>query len=354
MKRICILLLVLLLGILCVPTAAAEGKAVSIRELRESMPARWDRDITTNDGEEVSINAPINIPDVESFPILLCETQAADDRFDFQEGSDKDLYGKTDVYVRPSIYNPAEFPDMEISVDDVLRFIRQKLDSEGLENVDFTLYRYNALGPLCKTKSIKHTKPDGKVSFRVIVADPENPWKNNDTHGWKCTITQKINGIPVFLTGTVAHSNSVYSYATMGYTKFINKDLYMLWMCTVQPTETVSPDTELLSREALFSILEQRVREDQLHIVVEMNLGYFCIDQDTARKLNVAPSQDFEYMLLPVWQIRGYDAVIDPILDGSFSDLPFDEDVLFDPDGIFYLLLDARTGEVINYYPDDE
>ena len=139
----------------------------------------------------------------------------------------------------------------------------------------------------------------------------------------------------------------------MGYTIFINENLYMLWMCTVQPTETVSPDTELLSRDALFDILKGRVRNGRLQIVQELNLGYYCIDQETARKLDVAPDQDFEYMLLPVWQIRGYDTILDPILDAHIPDLPFEDEVRFDPDGLFYLLLDARSGKVINYYSDD-
>ena len=290
---------------------------------------------------------------MDSFPILLCETQAADDRFDFQEGSNKDLYGKTDVYVRPKIYNPAEFPDIDISVDDVMRFIRQKLDSEGLENVDTFPYRVISLGPLCKTKSQRWTNSDGKVSFPIIVADPEKPWKNNDTRGWQLHLTQRIKGIPVFVTGFVISGNSVESVATMGYTNFINENLYMLWMFTVQPTETISPDTELLSRDALFDILKGRARDGRLQIVHELSLGYYCIDQETARKLDVAPDQDFEYMLLPVWQIHGYDTILDPILDSCIPDLPFEEEVRFDPDGIFYLLLDARTGKVINYYSDD-
>ena len=331
----------------------AETAAISIRELRESMPRCWDCEITTDDGETVFINAPVNIPEVESFPVMLCETQTDVDHFDFQEGSNKDLYGKTDVYVRPKIYNPAEFPDIDVSVDDVMRFIRQKLDSEGLENVDTFPYKVISLGPLCKTKSQRWTNSDGKVSFPIIVADPEKPWKNNDTRGWQLYLTQKINGIPVFVCGFIISSDSVVSDATMGYTIFINENLYMLWMCTVQPTETVSPDTELLSRDDLFDILKGRVRDGRLQIVQELNLGYYCIDQETARKLDVAPDQDFEYMILPVWQIRGYDTILDPILDAHIPDLPFEDEVRFDPDGLFYILVDARSGKIINYYSDD-
>ena len=331
----------------------AETSTVSIRELRESMPKRWDCEITTNDGETIFFNAPVNIPEVESFPVMLCETQTDVDHFDFQEGSNKDLYGKTDAYVRPNIFNPAEFPETDVSIDDVICFVKQKLDSEGIKNVDVIPFRYNALGPLCKTKSQRWTSPDGKVSFPIIVADPESPWKGDDTHGWKCSLTQKINDIPVFLSGDIASYNSVISDATNGYTRFINENLYMLWMCTVQPTETISPDAELLSRDALFDILKERARNGQLQIVEEVNLGYYCIDKQTAQHLDVAPDQDFEYMLLPIWQIRGYDTIIDPILSAVIPDLPFEEDVRFDPSAKYILALDARTGEVINYYPDN-
>ena len=52
-------------------------------------------------------------------------------------------------------------------------------------------------------------------------------------------------------------------------------------------------------------------------------------------------------------EIRGYDTILDPILDAHIPDLPFEDEVRFDPDGLFYLLLDARSGKVINYYSDD-
>ncbi len=90
-------------------------------------------------------------------------------------------------------------------------------------------------------------------------------------------------------------------YTTREYTEFINEALYTLGISTVRPTETISPDSELLSQKSLFNLLKQRIRNGQLQILIEINLGYFCIDRHVAQQLDVAPDQDFEYMLLPVW-----------------------------------------------------
>ena len=338
-------------------SAHAETSAVNIRELRESMPKCWDCEITTDDGETVFINAPISIPDVDTIPVLLCNTQIDVDHindFTFQCGKDRFIFGKTDSYERPTIYNPSAFPEPESRLEDLLVFVKQRLASAGVENVEPVLYSYNALGPLCKTKSQKWTSDDGKVSFRVIVPDPEKPWKNDNSHGWECDLTQLIEGIPVFPTYyKYGHASLAYDNIPAGFLRYINEENYYLWMATLQPSGVLSPDTDLLPPEELFRILKDRVRDGRLQSVIEIKLGYHSVEPATAQVLGFHPEQDYEYLLCPVWIVRGYDTLLEEEKKNSMVMMPFEDEVRCDPNHVYYLLIDARTGEIINYLSEE-
>ena len=335
----------------------AETPAVSIRELRESMPRCWNCEITTNDGETLFFNAPISIPDVDTIPVLLCNTQIDVDHindYTFQSGKDRFIFGKTDSYGRPEIYNPAEFPGPESRLEDLLVFVKQQLASAGVENVEPVLYSYNALGPLCKTKSQKWTSDDGKVSFRVIVPDPEKPWKSDNSHGWECDLTQQIEGIPVFPTYyKYGHASLAYDNIPAGFLRYINEENYYLWMATLQPSGVLSPDTDLLPPEELFRILKDRVRDGRLQSVIEIKLGYHSVEPATAQVLGFHPEQAYEYLLCPVWIVRGYDTLLEEEAKNSMTMLSFEDDIRYDPCHSFYLLIDARTGEIINYLSEE-
>ena len=352
MKKTLIIVLILLSVAL---SAHAEPSTVSIRELRESMPKYWDCEITTDDGETVFINAPISIPDVDTIPVLLCNAQIDVDHindYTFQCGKDRFIFGKTDSYERPKIYNPAEFPESADCLEDLLVFVKQRLASKNVEPV---LYSYNALGPLCKTKSQKWTSDDGKVSFRVIVPDPEKPWKNDNSHGWECDLTQQIEGIPVFPTYyKYGHASLAYDNIPSGFLWYINEENYYLWMATLQPSGVLSPDTDLLPPEELFRILKDRVRDGRLQSVIEIKLGYHSVEPATAQVLGFHPEQGFEYLLSPVWIVRGYDTLLEEETKNSMTMMSFEDEIRCDPNHVYYLLIDARTGDIINYLSDDQ
>ena len=354
MKRAFILFITF---IMLAATSHAETSAVTIRELRESMPKCWDCEITTDDGETVFINAPISLPNVDTIPVLLCNTQIDVDHindYTFQSGKDRFIFGKTDSYERPKIYNPAEFPESADCLKDIIAFVKQRIASAGVENVEPVLYSYNALGPLCKTKSQKWTSDDGKVSFRVIVPDPEKPWKNDNSHGWECDLTQQIEGIPVFPTYyKYGHASLAYDNIPSGFLWYIDEANYYLWMATLQPSGVLSPDTDLLPPEELFRILKDRVRDGRLQSVIEIKLGYHSVEPATAQVLGFHPEQAYEYLLCPVWIVRGYDTLLEEEAKNSMTMLSFEDDIRYDPCHSFYLLIDARTGEIINYLSEE-
>ena len=52
------------------------------------------------------------------------------------------------------------------------------------------------------------------------------------------------------------------------------------------------------------------------------------------------------WLLIPVWQIRGYDTYLDPVLDGTLSVLSEEDRIQYDPDMICSIYINAITGEI--------
>ena len=69
MKKSRGLLAALALTLLCT-AARAEGDYVSIREIRNGVPAHWTGMYTDREGSAVSIDTPIVVPQVEAVPVV--------------------------------------------------------------------------------------------------------------------------------------------------------------------------------------------------------------------------------------------------------------------------------------------
>ena len=69
MKKSKVLLAALALTLLCT-AARAEGDYVSIREIRNGVPAHWTGVYTDREGSAVSIDTPIVVPQVEAVPVV--------------------------------------------------------------------------------------------------------------------------------------------------------------------------------------------------------------------------------------------------------------------------------------------
>ena len=65
-KIICLVFCLLFL-----PSLASARETVSISELKATAPARWVCEIQTKEGETVTIDAPVHIPDVDTVPLLM-------------------------------------------------------------------------------------------------------------------------------------------------------------------------------------------------------------------------------------------------------------------------------------------
>ena len=146
--------------------------------------------------------------------------------------------------------------------------MQEMLSSHGVTDVELVLYGATARGPMCYVKQGKTFNK--KYSFPCSVADTTKPWKHDTTRGYSISATQKIAGLPVFLSGTIYPIHSMHTFSHL---LFIDKDHYSIGIHFITVEETLSPDEQLLPFDALLEILTERIRNGNLQTVLEINLG---------------------------------------------------------------------------------
>ena len=53
------------------------------------------------------------------------------------------------------------------------------------------------------------------------------------------------------------------------------------------------------------------------------------------------------WQLIPVWQIRGYDTILDQRLEGILSTYSEEDRIKYDPECVYSFYINALTGELI-------
>ena len=335
MKILCCLLLV--------PLTATAQETSNVHEIKETAPKRWCAEFQTREGKTVIVDAPVHIPDVDAVPLMrVCKN------FKTYElvGDESFLIGKADARKREEIYDPDQFPDTEYTYtpENLIFFMQDILLSNGVadEDADLIPYRVTALGSMYYVKSGKTF--NRKNSFPASVADTTKPWNHDQTTGYRMIATQRIGGLPVFLSGTVAIGmNSMQTFSSLTY---IDSEHYSMNLNTVTIEEILSPDMELLSFHNIQEILTERIVDGKLQEILEINLGYLCMSGNAAEQ-----NDELSWQLIPVFQFRGYDTYLDPV--HVLSMLSEEDRIKYDPDMIYSIYINAVTGELIPTVPVD-
>ena len=306
----------------------------SIQTIKEAAPARWYAEIQTKEGNTVTVDAPVHIPDVDTIPLLL----VSEAPFIYELAGDESfLHGKADVRRREEILDPDRFSEIGYPPEDLLDFMQETLSSHGVTDIELVLYRVTALGSMYYVKQGKTFNKN--YSFPCSVADTTKPWKHDTTRGYDISATHKVAGMPVFLSGTIY---PVHSMHTISWLYYIDKDHYSIGLNTITVEETLSPDEQLLPFDALLEILTERIRNGNLQTVLEINLGYYILDQNLVNQ-----TSETIWQLIPVWQIRGYDTILDQRLEGILSTYSEEDRIKYDPECVYSIYINALTGELI-------
>ena len=215
---------------------------------------------------------PVHIPDVDAVPLL----KVSEAPFIYELAGDESfLIGKADVRKREEILDPVRFSEIGYPPEDLLDFMQEMLSSHGVTDVELVLYGATARGPMCYVKQGKTFNK--KYSFPCSVADTTKPWKHDTTRGYSISATQKIAGLPVFLSGTIYPIHSMHTFSHL---LFIDKDHYSVGIHFITVEEMLFPDEQLLPFGAILEILTERIRNGNLQTVLEINLGYYILDQN--------------------------------------------------------------------------
>jgi len=306
----------------------------SIQTIKETAPGRWFAEIQTEEGNTVTVDAPVHIPNAETVSVLRVSDNC---KVSELVGDETFLIGKADVRRREEIYDPNRFSEIGYPPEDLLNFMQEMLSSHGITDVELVLYRATALGPMCYVKRGKVF--NRKYSFPCSVVDTTKPWKHDTSRGYHIGVTHKVAGLPVFLSGTVYPVDSDH---TRSWLYYIDKDHYSICINYITVEEMLSPDEKLLSFDALVEILTERIRNGNLQTVLEINLGYYTLDQNVANHTN-----ETVWQLIPVWQIRGYDTSLDQLLNGVLSTCSEEDRIKYDPECMYSIYINALTGELI-------
>ena len=327
--------------VLLVPLTATAQENSNIHEIKETAPERWCAKFQTREGKMIVVDAPVHIPDVDAVPLMRVRKNFITDEL---VGDESFLIGKADARKREEIYDPDQFPDTEYTYtpENLIFFMQDILLSNGVadEDADLIPYRVTALGSMYYVKNGKTF--NRKNSFPASVADTTKPWNHDQTTGYRMIATQRIGGLPVFLSGTVAIGmNSMQTFSSLTY---IDSEHYSMNLNTVTIEEILSPDMELLSFHNIQEILTERIVDGKLQEILEINLGYLCMSGNAAEQ-----NDELSWQLIPVWQIRGYDTYLDPV--HVLSMLSEEDRIKYDPDMIYSIYINAVTGELIPTVP---
>ena len=329
-----LIMICILICLLLIPELAFAQEAVNIIELRAAAPARWICEIQTREGKTVMIDAPVHIPDVDAVPLLM----VSEAPFIYELAGDESfLIGKADVRKREEILDPDRFSEIGYPPEDLMAFMQEMLSSHGITDVELVLYGATARGPMCYVKQGKTFNK--KYSFPCSVADTTRPWKNDTTRGYHIGATQKVAGLPVFLSGSIYPIHSMHTYSHL---LFIDKDHYSIGIHFITVEETLSRDEQILSFDTILEILTERIRNGNLQTVLEINLGYYILDQNLVNQ-----TSETIWQLIPVWQIRGYDKILDQLLEGILSTYSEEDRIKYDPECVYSIYINALTGELV-------
>ena len=94
--------------------------------------------------------------------------------------------------------------------------------------------------------------------------------------------------------------------------------------------------------DALLEILTERIRNGNLQTVLEINLGYYIPDQNLVNQ-----TSGTVWQLIPVWQIFGYDIILDQRLEGVLSTYSEEDRIKYDPEKAYSIYVNTLTGELV-------
>lgn len=352
----CIFAAILALSLLYSTAALSESdlapSAVTLAELKAQAPERLQMTVTTDGGETVTVDAPVILPDTDTLPILLAQSQTFDmtkvyDYYPLKKGTPSYEYyytgektaqetwlycakeaqsyllnGKTDHSTRSPLAAGELPPENDFSLDDAVALLmRHNALFGGDPEVDLRVNRAVAMSGLCRMKGEKVTDKSTGVSFKMIVADPKHPVKGREKGLWLVEMAQYLYGARVLPGFSIANGvlwpeedQFLYSEPTYSNCRIQDEENFHLIESYLSKPEVLAANTPLGSWRAVAQSLKTLIKSGRVKSVCALELGYqvaFVRSENDAAREGSAKGQPFDmrqahYVLIPCWEIKGY------------------------------------------------
>ena len=377
---------ILLLCLFCLLLAGGPAKAetVTLQTLRETAPASV---CFTIDGTVYEV--PVILPEANTLPLLRCRSavfdttdlrqryplettlnacaQIADAYWNHQDstlinyyvGDSSLIFGTTDISGRASLPIGETPPESDLTLDDIMDIVYARIaEFQGDSSADLRIWRAVAKSGLYGIQTRRFPAEDGSgTSYQIQEIDKTRPVPGASRGLWSIVLTQYLHGIPVFpdnYSATAEYTpESLYRPEPVyGDGRFLDETNMELSVGYLTEHEILARDTALAPFSAVTAAIEARIQSGQLKNIFQLTLGYTVFlpadaDLDAVRTRGA----DVDYLLLPTWQICGYDEKDRQYRShlGYTVPVPDKQTILQDLGGHYELRLDAVTAAPVEH-----
>ena len=379
-RHIHTILLLCLCGLLIVAAGPAQAETVTLQTLRATAPASVQ---FTIDGTIYDV--PVILPEADTLPVLRCRSVVFDttdlrQRYPFQGtlspcaqiadaywnhpdsslinyyvGDPAQLNSTVDSTLRANLPIGATPPENTLTPDDILDIVYARIaEFQGDPSADLRIWRAVAMSGLYYAKSGSLSAADGS-SYPITVIDETRPVPGAGKGLWNVVLTQYLHGIPVLPncyspTAEYTQESEYRPEPVYCNGRFWDETAMELIVGYVTEREMLAQDIALAPFSAVTAAIENRIQSGQLHNIFQLTLGYTVFlpagtDLDAVR----SRSTEVDYLLLPTWQICGYDEKDRQYRSHLGNTVPDKQTVLQDLGGHYELRLDTITAAPVEH-----
>lgn len=336
MKRFTNAIIILLVLVLyAIPGMAHAEDYLSIQALRETTPAVWQGTYQAEKVGTVTIDVPITLPEVDTFPI-----------------------------VRVTVPEKWTFADtLEVLENDPPHFRIGSHYSDNLARGRMANWRESGSGihPVWQTgeealDAMQRLFYASSPDFAGITLEATGfcfyQYEGQNDGTWLGNFYQTFHGIPYLRPLYFSSPSSGKFYekwpfvSALTFTTLYREDTYLLNGGLYQEIAVEAEDVPLLSWDAIRGSIEQKIQQGYVKEITEVRLGYTAI---------IDANKPREFLLVPCWFVRGdirhalhFQFNRPEELEGVVKEIAY---MHFSNGAVF--MFPAQTGEFIDYLGDN-
>ena len=370
-------------AMMLVPTlASAGGERISVSELKAQVPDYWEASYTSKKGRTVAFNAPILMPEADTFPIMRVVRNYGNDVLKEKYGVDTD--DREWIRYNCITLDHYDFPYQNLPIigrhTTVYYDLWQKERPVNLEEM-FAINQDVSAGEVYQkmdalTKEIlggEYAILPTKAMICDVIRDRKDEvaqcgaFTNKgqyDLEGWLSYRGIPLLGDPRYAQGSsdrFAEDLCIDSMPSKLY--WANDDAFLLRSLAVSELETLVEDAPLCGFDEIQATVEKLIAENKVQGVYSLALGYVCwLDPEVNYPQRDTDQARYEglrmpFIAMPFWVLEGEYV---SMTGQDYSEFPEYTEESQNPDvrhasmGHRSICINAQTGEAIDPYDDSK